>query len=98
MTWSIALRPEAQAEFDEAVDWYELKRPGLGLEFIAEIQSTLDRIAIAPKRLPVVFEGARLALVRRFPYQVLFQIEVDRVVVLAVFHHRRNPADWRNRI
>lgn len=98
MTRSIVLRPEAQAEFDEAVDWYESKRPGLGLELVSEIQSTLDRIAIAPKRLPVVFEEARLTLVRRFPYQIIFQIEVNQIVVLAVFHHRRDPVEWRNRI
>jgi plasmid stabilization system protein ParE len=45
MNLPIVLRDEARAEFDEAFDWYEAKRAGLALEFVAEIQKVFDRIA-----------------------------------------------------
>ena len=35
----------AQTEFEEAALWYENQRPGLGLEFVAEIDRVLMRIS-----------------------------------------------------
>jgi toxin ParE1/3/4 len=63
----IVLRDEAQAEFDEAFDWYEDKRAGLGLEFLAEIQKVFDRIAVQPLIHQEVFADIRKGVVRRFP-------------------------------
>lgn len=42
MNLPIVLRDEAEAEFDEAFDWYDAKRAGLGLEFVAEVQKVFD--------------------------------------------------------
>ena len=50
----IVLRHEARVEFDEAADWYEQRRSGLGGEFIDEVQTTLDRIAEMPEAYPVI--------------------------------------------
>ncbi len=44
MSLSIVLRPAAQEEFDEAVDWYEQKSAGLGVEFLNRVEEALDRI------------------------------------------------------
>lgn len=98
MSLPIAFRDEAQADFDEAVDWYEGQRDGLGFELIEEIQKTLDRITVAPHRCPFVFEDARLALVKRFPYIIIYRIESDQILVLAVFHQRRDSIDWQARV
>jgi len=35
----------AQDEFEDAAIWYENQRPALGLEFIAEVDRVLQRIA-----------------------------------------------------
>ncbi len=45
MSLPVVLRPEAQAEFDEAFDWYEQQRPGLGVDYLEQVQAVLDRIA-----------------------------------------------------
>ena len=45
-----------------------------------------------------VFQNVRKALVRRFPYGVFYQVEVGQVLVLAVFHAKRNPNIWHGRI
>jgi plasmid stabilization system protein ParE len=52
------------------------------------------------ERAPEAFpdgSGRRRALVRRFPYQVIYRVEEDAVVVLACFHHRRDPEAYRSR-
>lgn len=45
----VVFRRQARREFDQAGDWYEKERAGLGLEFLAEIQSVIDRITSHPE-------------------------------------------------
>ena len=97
MSLPIALRDEAQAEFDEAFDWYESKRAGLGSEFVAEIQKVFDRIAVTPLLHRAVLADIRKAVVRRFPYCVYYRPHADRIEVIAVFDTRRDPTVWQGR-
>jgi plasmid stabilization system protein ParE len=93
----VVLRDEARAEFDEAFDWYDSQRAGLGAEFVAEVQKVFDRIAANPLIHRVVFADIRKGVVRRFPYGVFYRPHPDRVEVIAVFHSSRNPSIWHGR-
>jgi plasmid stabilization system protein ParE len=97
MSLPIVLRRKAQAEFDEAIDWYEQQRVGLGVEFAERVQAVFDRISATPEIHAVVYRDVRKAFVRQFPYSVFYRIKADRVVVLAVFHDKRNPNIWKAR-
>jgi plasmid stabilization system protein ParE len=97
MSLPVVLRPEAQAEFDEAFNWYEKQRPGLGVDFAAHVQDVLDRISASPELYAQVFQDVRRAVMRRFPYSVFYKIEPQRVVVLAIFHSSRDPKTWQAR-
>ena len=96
MSLPIVLRDEAQAEFDEAFDWYDAHR-GLGPAFAAEVQKVFDRIAANPLMHQVVFADVRKGVVRRFPYCVFYRPHQDRVEVIAVFHSSRAPSIWQGR-
>jgi hypothetical protein len=39
----------------------------------------------------------RLALVRRFPYAVVYRIDDDQITVVAVYHMHRDPRGWQSR-
>jgi plasmid stabilization system protein ParE len=93
----VVLRDEAQAEFDEAFDYYEGQRAGLGVDFAARVSQVFDRISANPLMHAVVFADVRKAVVTRFPYSVFYRAHADRVEVLAVFHSRRDPAIWQGR-
>jgi toxin ParE1/3/4 len=97
MSLPVVLRPEARAEFDEAFDWYEQRRPGLGVDFVAQIQEVFDRISTTPELYAQIFRDVRRGVVRRFPYSVFYKIESRQVVVLAVFHSNRDPKIWQAR-
>ena len=98
MTLRIVFRRSARREFDDAADRYDEQRPGLGEEFIVEIDQAVANAAASPERYPVVFGDVRRAVARRFPYSVYFRVRRDAVVVLSVFHGRRNPAIWQRRV
>ena len=97
MSLPIVLRDEAQTEFDEAFDFYERQRAGLGVDFVARVQRVFDRIATNPHVHVVVLGDIRKAVVTRFPYCVFYRPHIDRVEVIAVFHSSRNPAIWQSR-
>jgi plasmid stabilization system protein ParE len=92
----ISDRP-ADRDVEAAHAWYENERPGLGLEFLDELQVTFDRIADGPFRYQTLHSTIRRARLRRFPYAVFFTVEGDTIVVFAVLHTSRNPAEWQRR-
>lgn len=97
MTLRPVFRRAARLEYEEAAIWYESQRPGLGGEFVAELERALLQACETPQRFPVMLQDARRVYLRRFPYSIFFRIREDRLVVLAVFHARRNPMVWRER-
>lgn len=98
MTPRLTLRPVAGAEIAEAYGWYEEQRAGLGEEFLAEVRSTLAAVEEAPLRYPVIRGEVRRALLRRFPYSILYLADPDATVVIGCFHARRDPRRWHDRI
>ncbi len=97
MSFPISFHRAASAEFIEASAWYESKRFGLGIEFIAEIERCISLASSHPLQFAVVRGDVRRVVANRFPYNVYFRADGNRIVVLAVFHGNRNPAIWQAR-
>jgi plasmid stabilization system protein ParE len=97
MNREVIIRPEAETEITEAFDWYEAQVPGLGSEFVLVLDATFSSMVRNPDSYPQVYKGAHRALMRRFPYSIFFVIEKTRIVVLSVFHVKRNPTVWKKR-
>lgn len=97
MTLSVSFRRAASEEFIEAAARYEAQRPGLGAEFIAEIERCVVRAADRPELYALIHNGMRRVTAKRFPYSLYFRSEEQRVVILAVFHGSRDPANWQRR-
>ncbi|HEU4406657.1 MAG TPA: type II toxin-antitoxin system RelE/ParE family toxin [Polyangiaceae bacterium] len=93
----LAFTPEAEREAREAFLWYWQHDERAGLRFEAALTATLDRTAEAPEQGPVVEADVRRLLVEGFPYGVLYAVEPERIVVLAIMHLRRRPGYWRGR-
>ncbi len=88
---------EAKAEFYEAEEWYAQVSVQLSDRFVEAVEATVQIIAEFPLRFPVVYRDRRRAAVRRFPYGLFFEIEADRILLIACFHGKRNPRRWQRR-
>jgi len=97
MTRPVRFRRQARIEFDEAADWYESRRIGLGTKFTAAVQSVLDTASTAPGLHPCVFEDVREGLVHGFPYCVYYRDSNAQILVIAIFHTSRDPTSWQSR-
>ena len=88
----------AQAEFDEAMEWYRAALPGLDDLFRADVINKLHDIRSYPLSSPELAPGIRRARLRRFPFFLIYTVYDEKIVVLAVAHMRRGPRSWRDRL
>jgi len=95
---SVLLLPEAEREVEEAFWWYERQRRGLGFEFLLAFDAVVEGLQRLPEGHEVVALRTRKALLRRFPYLVLYALEEKRILITAVFHGRRDPLRWSDRV
>jgi plasmid stabilization system protein ParE len=96
--YSRRIWPDAERDIAEAYRWYEEQRIGLGADFLLCIEEGLAKIQRAPEAYPVVHKNVRRLLIKRFPYGIFYAVEQPVIIVLAVFHERRDPLAWRSRI
>ena len=93
----IDFHPDAAQEANDAVDYYDRLRAGLGDDFRVALNASLLRIQQNPKLFGVEVGTVRLIPLHRFPYSVYYQILADRIWVAAVSHQRRRPGYWSSR-
>ena len=98
MPVELVIAPEAELDIAEAYLWYEGRRAGLGEEFLSSVEACLESIRRRPEMYPVVHEGCRRSLIRRFPYAVFYELSEVTVTIYAAFHTSRNPDKWRQRL
>jgi plasmid stabilization system protein ParE len=97
MAKHFVVRREAEAELNEAFVWYEDRVPGLGSDFLLQVDACFNTILRTPELYPVVHRNIRRAILRRFPYEVFYVIDEPRISILAIFHSKRDPKHWKDR-
>ncbi len=94
----LIVREAAQEDIREAFNWYENQAPGLGTEFLSCLDACLALVGRQPEVFPEVHRQARMALLRRFPYLVMYRVTPDLISIIAVMHGSRHPRRWRGRL
>ena len=93
-----SFHPAAKLELNEAVNYYEECKSGLGIEFAKEVYSTIYRIIQYPQAWFRLSKNTRRCLTNRFPYGVIYQILDNKIYIIAVMHLNRKPDYWKKRI
>jgi len=99
MKRTLRVLPDAEAELRSAAMWYEEKRPGLGVEFVAIVDQALRSILQNPEGWPVWRPNRpyRKRPLRRFPYIVFFRLDSATAEIVAIAHAKRRPGYWLDR-
>ena len=88
----VLFRPEARTEALEAKSWYEARSVGLGLEFARSLDAAIAAALRNPAAYSLVEGECRRILLRRFPFSLVYRVGADEFLVIAIFHHRRDPS------
>ncbi|CCQ51662.1 MULTISPECIES: type II toxin-antitoxin system RelE/ParE family toxin [Crocosphaera] len=89
--------PEALKEYADAVRYYTEQRTEVAQAFINAIEDAVYRVRESPTRYNAIDDDVRRCMTRRFPYGILYTIEQDYILILAVMHCSREPGYWKSR-
>jgi plasmid stabilization system protein ParE len=88
----------AEEEMMEAALFYEAASNGLGTDFLDDVQRSIDIVSDYPRAGEPIDSDFRRTLLYRFPFSVIYALEENGIVVIAVAHHGREPQYWRSRV
>ena len=88
----------AQQEIDEAVAWFNEQVDGRGLVFLDELDRVVRLVKSYPFASTKIERDIRRCLFARFPYSLIYGVEEQTIVVIAVAHSRRSPRYWIDRL
>ena len=87
----------AESELFNAVGYLELRTTGLGRRFLAEIRKAELFVSKFPGSSEQIRPGIRKRLLRKFRYSLIYSVEGNDIVILAVAHASRRPEYWVDR-
>ena len=93
MTYNIELQAEAVLEIQEAFEWYENQRTGLGYELLAIIEQSFSKLLIQPNHYSYINQRYRRIKTNRFPYLIVYEIVADNIFIIGVRHAKRKPIE-----
>ena len=96
--YSILFSPEAEEESVKARLWYEEIKLGLGDDFRESLRGKLELLKQNPKYSSFIYKNIRSSRMKKFPFNIIYRISNFQIQVIAVFHHSRNPLEWKKRI
>jgi len=91
------LKP-AQSEVDDAFSWYDSQTHGMGMQFLDDLDRSVRRIMAFPLANTEIEEGFRRCLRSKFPYGIIYGLDSEVVIVVAVAHLHREPRYWIDRL
>jgi plasmid stabilization system protein ParE len=96
---TVVFHPLAEQELIAAAKSYETRAPGLGADFVRQVERTLSDIVANPDA-GTLFVGSRIRrrLLRRFPFGLVYQRDTENILVIAVMHLHRRPGYWKRRL
>ena len=94
MKWRVIIRPRAEADLQDAWQWYESQRAGLGNEWLDEVRRAMRSLREHPEQRPFYYGNFRRLLLRRFPYKLFYVTESDRVIVFRILHVKQDHRRW----
>ena len=97
MRYELIIKPEAEQDIQEAAQYYQLQKSGLGMDFLLAVDDSLEKIQRNPHSYAIRYQDVRTALLVRFPFLVHYLVESSTIFVLAVIHSSRNPRSWKKR-
>jgi plasmid stabilization system protein ParE len=94
----IIFRDDARAEFDDALAYYNERDPAVAAGFVLDYQKLETQLLQFPNVGALVARNGRRLIFSKYPYQLVYRVEGEEIVIYAVAHQKRRPGYWRKRV
>lgn len=91
MIYELIITQKAVLEISKAYFYYEAEKPGLGEQFLDDLDIYFKRITASPEQFPQKKKPYREAYIKKFPYLIVFEIRNDSIIIYSVFNTWQNP-------
>jgi plasmid stabilization system protein ParE len=95
---SAHVHPQAEAEIDEAFEWYWARSESAALDFDEEVREAFSTLRRAPGMCAPYLRGTRRVMLNRYPYFIVYRELLYEIQIVAVAHAKRRPGYWSNRL
>jgi toxin ParE1/3/4 len=95
MKRTLVVTPEAEAEIDQAKEWYLSQSRLAATRFRAAVEVALETIERNPEQYQLVYRQTRRVLLEEYPYALFYTLTETQVTVVSCFHTARDPKLWR---
>ncbi len=95
MKLTLTVNPEAEADLQDAYDWYEGQQENLGESFMDRVHQSFSKILQNPKAFQKRHKTVRIHFIKQFPFGIHYTLKADKLIILAVLHTSRDPKSWR---
>lgn len=96
MAYHLEIKSEAKQDIIDGFLWYEEKKTGLGERFFHEVQNYLNYISQHPNHYQKRRKNYREAVLKVFPFVIIYELIESNIVVYSVFPSLANPNKKRN--
>src|SRR4051812_13247944 len=86
MIYTFSFSDDAIKDIQQAYDWYEEQREGLGNQFIDTIEKGRTSIQFNPLLYGFRKKNIRGYITKDFPFVILYYVKGNNIRVTAVFH------------
>jgi toxin ParE1/3/4 len=93
----VDFHPIAIRELLEAAAWYKKRSLQAAKWFSEEIDHSIEKIKATPDRFARVGKSHQACTVERFPYQIIYRLDLERIYIVSIAHSKRRPNYWRRR-
>jgi plasmid stabilization system protein ParE len=93
----VDFHPEATDEASAAAAWYAEQSSRAADAFMRELDDAVLAVSESAEAWPQYLHATRRFLLRRFPFMLIYRVDADRALVVAVAHAHRRPGYWRSR-
>jgi plasmid stabilization system protein ParE len=97
VTIEVSFHPEAVRELRAAFLWYFDRNPVVAQSFQAETEHAIEVVLENPRRWPKWGKSERQYVFPRFPFNLIYRVNLGVVEVIAVAHQKRKPGYWKKR-
>ena len=94
---NVTFLPAAYSDYQQALAWYQARSLQAAANFETAVEVALRRIGAAPEQWARCDDRHRFYILRRYPYSIIYRVQADDVLVVAVAHARRSISYWLGR-
>jgi len=88
----------ASVELREAMTWYRERSPRAAENLWLRVQDARRSILLFPYAAPLIGQRTRRFILSGFPYDLIYCVLPDEILIVAFAHHSRRPGYWKDRM